>query len=208
MKHKELREELAETLRRMAAGGLVLGAAGNVSARAGELVAVSPSRLWYETLGPEDVCLVEAGGQRVEGPQPSVELPLHLALLAARPEIGAVVHTHSPYATALSCVLDEIPVVEPEQAAFVGGSVPVAAYAPSGTAAAGDAVVAAAGARRAVVIRNHGPVCLGGDLAAALACAFAVEENARIYALARLQDEPSLLPDEEVERLKGPRSSR
>jgi L-fuculose-phosphate aldolase len=79
----------------------------------------------------------------------------------------------------------------------------VAAYAPSGTAAVGEAVLAAAGPRRAAVIRNHGPVCLGGDLAQALACAFAVEENARIYALARLHGEPSLLAAEEIERLKG-----
>jgi L-fuculose-phosphate aldolase len=204
LRFRELREELVETLRRMSAGGLVLGAAGNVSARAGELVAVSPSRLWYDTLGPEEVCLVEPGGTVVEGPQPSVELPLHLAVLAARPEVRAVVHTHSPHATALSCVLDEIPVVEPEQAAAVGGSVPVAPYAPSGTAALGEAVLAAAGPRRATVIRNHGPVCFGGDLAEALACAFAVEENARIYALARLHGEPSRLAVEEIERLKSP----
>jgi L-fuculose-phosphate aldolase len=203
VRFRELREELVETLRRMSGGGLVLGAAGNASVRAGELIAVSPSGLWYDTLRPEDVCLVEPGGTPVEGTQPSVELPLHLAVLAARPEAGAVVHTHSPYATALSCVLDEIPVVEPEQAMAVGGSVPVAAYAPSGTAAVGEAVLAAAGPRRAAVIRNHGPVCLGGDLAQALACAFAVEENARIYALARLHGEPSLLAAEEIERLKG-----
>ena len=185
----------------MAAGGLVLGAAGNVSARAPELIAVSPSRLWYDALRSEDVSLVEPDGTLVEGPRPSVELPLHLAVLAARPEAGAVVHTHSPYATALSCVLDEIPVIEPEQAIAVGGPVPVAAYAPSGTAAAGEAVLAAAGSRRAAVIHNHGPVCLGGDLAEAVACAFAVEENARIYALARLHGEPSPLPAEEIERL-------
>lgn len=188
----------------MQAGGLVLGAAGNVSARAGELVAVSPSRLWYDTLGPEDVCLVEPGGTLVEGPAPSVELPMHLAVLAARPEVGAVVHTHSPYATALSCVLDELPVVEPEQAAAAGGPVPVAPYTPSGKAALGEAVLASAGERRAVVVRNHGPVCLGGDLATALACAFAVEENARIYSLARLHGEPSLLLEGEIDRLKSP----
>jgi L-fuculose-phosphate aldolase len=203
MRFQELRLELCETLRRMAAGGLVLGAAGNASARAGELIAISPSRLWYATLRPEDVCLVGADGALVDGRRPSVELPMHLGLLAARPDVGAVVHTHSPYATALSCVLDEIPVVEPEQAATVGGAVPVAPYAPSGTAAAGEAVLAAAAARRAAVIRAHGPVCLGGDLAEALACAFAVEENARIYALARLHGEPSLLPDDEIERLTG-----
>ena len=182
----------------------MLGAAGNVSARAGELVAVSPSRLWYDTLRPEDICLVEPDGTLVEGPQPTVELPMHLGVLAARAEVGAVVHTHSPYATALSCVLDEIPAVEPEQATTVGGAVPIAGYAPSGTTAVGEAVLAAAGTKRAAVIRNHGPVCFGGDLADALACAFAVEENALIYALARLHGEPSPLPADEVERLTGP----
>jgi len=201
--HERLRTDLVATLRRMVAGGLGLGAAGNASARAGELVAVSPSRLWYDTLRPEDVCLVDPSGQLVEGAAPSVELPMHLALLAARPEIGAVVHTHSPYATALSCLLDEIPVIEPEQAAAVGGSVPVAQYAPSGEPALGEAVLAAAGGCRAAVVRNHGPVCLGGDLSEALACAFAIEENARIYSLARLHGEPSLLPEDEIARLRS-----
>ena len=186
VRHEELRLELCETLRRMAAGGLVLGAAGNVSARADELVAISPSRLWYDTLHPEDVSLVAPDGRVVEGRRPSVELPMHLAVLAARPEVGAVVHTHSPYATALSCILDEIPVVEPEQEEAVGGALPVASAAPSGCAALGNAVLAAAGDRWATVVRDHGPVCFGRDLAGALACAFAVEENARIFALVRL----------------------
>jgi L-fuculose-phosphate aldolase len=184
--HRKLREELCATLRRMAAGGLVLGASGNVSARADDLVAISPSRLWYDTLRPDDVCLVEPNGTLVEGPTPSVELPMHLAVLAARPEVGAVVHTHSPYATALSGVVDEIPVLEPGQAELVGGATPVAPPAPSGEAALGEAVLAAAGERWAAVVRDHGPVCFGRDLDGALACAFAVEENARIFALARL----------------------
>jgi ribulose-5-phosphate 4-epimerase/fuculose-1-phosphate aldolase len=88
-----LREELVLTLRRMAAGGLVLGAAGNVSARAGDLVVISPSALPYDTLRADDVCLVTAAGELVEGPKPSVELPMHLAVLAEREDVGAVVHT-------------------------------------------------------------------------------------------------------------------
>jgi len=190
VRHLELREELCRALRRLADGGLVLGAAGNASARAGDLVAVSPSRLWYDTLRPEDVCLVEVDGTLVEGPTPSVELPMHLAVLAARPEVGAVVHTHSPYTTALSRIVDEIPVVEPEQAEHVGGALPVARPAASGEAELGEAVLEAAGGRWAAVVRDHGPVCFGRDLDGALACAFAIEENARIFALARLLDSP------------------
>jgi L-fuculose-phosphate aldolase len=153
-----VREELVATLRRMAEGGLVRGTEGNVSTRAGELVAISPSGLEYATLRPEDVCLVTAEGRLLEGPKPSVELPMHLSVLAARPDVGAIVHTHSPRATARP-------------------PVPVAVGI-SGTAELGAAVLEAAAGGNAVVIRDHGPVCFGGDLAEALAHAFSVEANA------------------------------
>jgi L-fuculose-phosphate aldolase len=143
----------------MAAGGLVRGTEGNASARAGELIAISPSALPYETMQPEDVCLVTPDGELVEGPTPSVELPMHLAVLAARPDVGAVVHTHSPSATARP----PVPVAEP---------------APSGTPELGTAVLAAAGGGDAVVIEGHGPVCFGADLAAALERAFELESAA------------------------------
>ena len=142
----------------MAAGGLVRETEGNASARAGELIAVSPSSLPYETLQPEDVCLVTPDGRLVDGPKPSVELPMHLAVYAARPDVRAVVHTHSPRATASP----PCPV-----ASGVSGSVEL-----------GAAVVAAAGSGNAVVMREHGPVCFGGDLAEALARAFELEARA------------------------------
>ena len=154
------------TLREMAAGGLVSGTEGNVSARAAEFVAISPNGLRYDSLRPEDVCLVTPGGKLVEGPRPSVELPLHLAVLSARPEVGAVVHTHSPLATAAS--LDGT------------APVPVAEAAPSGTPELGIAVLEAASGGDAVVVRGHGPVCFGSDLRAALARAFELEEQVRV----------------------------
>jgi L-fuculose-phosphate aldolase len=142
----------------MAAGGLVRGTEGNASARAGELIAISPSGLAYDTLRREDVSLVTPEGELVEGPTPSVELPMHLAVFAARPDVGAVVHTHSPRATA-----------EPPVPVAVGVS---------GTAKLGAAVVEAAGDGFAVVIRNHGPVCFGADLAEALRRALDLESRA------------------------------
>jgi ribulose-5-phosphate 4-epimerase/fuculose-1-phosphate aldolase len=162
----------------MAAGGLVQGTEGNASARAGGLVAISPTGLAYDTLRPEDVALVEPDGTLVEGPAPSVELPMHLALLAARPDVGAVVHTHSPCATALSLLGDTV------------AGVPVAEAAPSGSVELGAAVLAAAGDGDAVVVRGHGPVCVGPDLESALARAFALEENAKIAALGDGTTEP------------------
>jgi L-fuculose-phosphate aldolase len=164
----EIREQLVATLRRMAAAGLVRGTEGNVSARAGDLVAVSPTSLAYDTLRPEYISLVTPAGELVDGAEPSVELPMHLAVLRARPDVGAVVHTHSPHATARP-------------------SVPVAEGA-SGTAELGAAVVAAAGDGDAVVMRGHGPVCFGADLAEAFARAVALEEAAGSY---RSGSEPS-----------------
>jgi L-fuculose-phosphate aldolase len=121
-------------------------------------VVISPSGLEYDTLRPEDVCLVTPDGKLLEGPRPSVELPMHLAVLAARPDVGAIVHTHSTRATA---------------------SPPVqVAVGVSGTPELGTAVLEAAAGGDAVVIRGHGPVCLGRDLAEAVALAFALEARA------------------------------
>jgi L-fuculose-phosphate aldolase len=101
---------------------------------------------------------VTPDGELVEGPIPSVELPMHLAVLAARPDVGAIVHTHSPRAIA-----------RPPVPVTVGVS---------GTPELGAAVLEAAAGGNAVVISDHGPVCFGADLAEAVACAFALEENA------------------------------
>src|SRR6266536_2787527 len=172
MKLAPLRGEIVAALRRLEAAGLVHGTSGNVSARDREtgLIAVSPTSIGYDVLEPGDVSVVSEEGELVEGKTPSTELPMHLSILTGRPEAGAVVHTHSPYATALGLVVDEIPVLS-----------------------AGDAWAA--------IVRNHGPVCLGRDLGEALRCAFAVEEGARAFALARAHGEPEKLPEDELERL-------
>jgi L-ribulose-5-phosphate 4-epimerase len=205
----ELRSEVVHVLQRLEAGGLVTGTSGNVSARDPEtgLIAVSPTSIPYDRMRPEDVAVVDPEGEPLEGAAPSVELPMHLAIQSGRPEAAAVVHTHSPYATALGLVLDEIPVVVAEQAATVGGAIPVVPYAPTGERAMGEAVLAA-GDAWAAIVRNHGPVCLGRSLAEALRCAFAVEEAAQVYALARELGEPALLPDHELARLNRLRLRR
>jgi len=199
----ELRAEVVDVLRRLERAGLVTGTSGNVSARDPQtgLLAVSPTSIPYDRMRPEDVAVVDAEGKLLEGAAPSVELPMHLAIQAGRPEAAAVVHTHSPYATALAAVLDEIPVLLAEQAAAVGGPVPVVPYAPTGERAMGEAVLSA-GDAWAAIVRSHGPVCLGRSLAEALRCAFAVEEAAQAYAIARLHGEPALLPESELERLR------
>lgn len=202
MRLAALRADVVEVLQRLEAGGLVSGTSGNVSARDPEtgLIAVSPTSIPYDRMAPEDVAVVDRDGGHVEGAPPSVELPMHLTIQAGRPEVAAVVHTHSPYATALAAVLDEIPVVLAEQAATVGGPIAVVPYAPTGERAMGEAMLSA-GDAWAAIVRSHGPVCLGRTLEEAVRCAFAVEEAARVYGIARLHGEPALLPDGEIDRL-------
>ena len=129
----DARAAIVTTCRELSRAGLVVGTAGNVSVREGDLVAVTPSGLRYAELTPELVGVHRLDGTAVEAPlAPTSELPLHLAIYAARPEAGAVVHTHSPAATALSALVDEVPTVH-YYAAMFGGPVRVAPYATYGT---------------------------------------------------------------------------
>ena len=202
MRAAELRAEVVDVLRRLERAGLVTGTSGNVSARDSQtgLIAISATSIPYDRMRPEDVSVVDPEGELLEGAAPSVELPMHLAIQSGRPEVAAIVHTHSPYATGVGLVLDEIPVVLAEQAAAVGGPIPVVPYAPTGERAMGEAVLAS-GDAWAAIVRNHGPVCLGRSLGEALRCAFAVEEAAQVYAVARQHGEPALLPADELVRL-------
>src|ERR1700753_3957474 len=120
MRLPEVRSEIAAVCGQLTAAGLVVGTAGNVSARAGDLIAVTPSGLDYAALSAELVGVHRADGTRLEAPlPPSSELPLHLAVYAAT-GAGAIVHTHSPAATATSALVTEVPAVHYQVAAFGG----------------------------------------------------------------------------------------
>jgi L-fuculose-phosphate aldolase len=163
----DAREAIVTTCQELSRSGLVVGTAGNVSVREGDLVAVSPSGLRYADLTPELVGVHRLDGARVEGPlAPTSELPLHLAIYAARPEVGAVVHTHSPSATALSTLVDEIPPVHYYVAMF-GGPVLVSPYATYGTDELARNVVHALRGRTGCLMGNHGAVTVGPDLLSA-----------------------------------------
>jgi L-fuculose-phosphate aldolase len=172
------RAAVAAAGRRLLADRLVVGTAGNISVRFGDLVAITPSGVRYETLTADQVGVHQAGwlaagaaggapaGEPVEAPlPPSSELPLHLAVYAATGAV-AVVHAHSVAATALSCLVDEVPPVHYYTAMF-GGPVPVAPYATYGSAElAGHAAAALAG-RTGCLLANHGAVTVGDSLDAA-----------------------------------------
>jgi L-fuculose-phosphate aldolase len=157
------RERVADASRRLAGKGLVLGSAGNVSARAAELVAVTPTGGVLEALEADDIAVVDLTGRHVEGRFAATsELALHLGVYG-RYDAGAVVHTHAPMGTALACVLDELPVVH-YQMLELGGPIRVAPYATFGTPELAELTLDALNERAAALMSNHGTIAHGPDL--------------------------------------------
>jgi L-fuculose-phosphate aldolase len=192
------REAIVTTCQELSRAGLVVGTAGNVSVREGDLVAVSPSGVRYAGLTPELVGVHRLDGAMVEAPlAPTSELPLHLAIYAARPEARAVVHTHSPAATALSTLVDEVPTVH-YYAAMFGGPVLVAPYATYGTAELARNVVRALHERTACLMGSHGAVTIGPDLVSAQDKSVYLEWLCDVYLRASSAGTPRLLPPAEI----------
>jgi L-fuculose-phosphate aldolase len=161
-------------------------------------VAISPSGLDYEDIKPSDVPVVDLNGKVVQGlRKPSSELGFHLALYEKRPDIHAVVHTHSVYATTMACLNWEIPAVH-YLVAYSGHKVPLAPYATFGTPELAAKVAEAIGEYNAVLLANHGLVTVGPNLATAFAVAEEIELVARIYYQAKCIGEPVILPEAEM----------
>jgi L-fuculose-phosphate aldolase len=203
MQMETQRQAIVDYGKKMLASGLTTGTGGNLSVRDPEngLIALSPSGVEYPAMSPEDVVLVDPDGAIVEGGRkPSSETGFHLALYQKRPDIGAVVHTHSIYATTLACLHWEIPAVH-YLVGFAGKKVPLAPYATFGTEALARRVAEGIGKGNAVLMANHGLVAIGADLAAAFACAEEIELVARIYYQARCAGTPRLIDDAEMDRV-------
>jgi L-fuculose-phosphate aldolase len=198
-----IRESLADTCRALRRGGLVVGTAGNVSVRVGDLVAVSPSGLDYDAMTSELVGVHTLDGTPVDAPlRPSSELPLHLQIYA-RTGAAAVVHTHAPASTALSCVVDEVPASHYYTAMF-GGPVRVAPYATFGSDELAANVAMALDGRTAALMGNHGAVVVADTLAAALSLAGYLEYVCDVHLRTLATGRPvRTLPAEEIENVAG-----
>ena len=191
------REDVVRHARRLAPDRLAVATTGNLSVRRGSWVAITPSAVPYEELRPELVSVVSIDGARVEGElEPSSELPLHLAAYRGT-GAGAVVHTHSDYATVVGCTDDELPAIH-YLVGDMGGPVRVAPYAGFGTDALAAEVARALEGRTAALLRNHGAVTVGVTLARAYARALVLEWLAALYVRARAHGTPALLTDEEL----------
>jgi L-fuculose-phosphate aldolase len=191
------RIEVIAIARRMTADGLVVGTSGNVSVRCGDLVAVTPSGVDYDELAVSDIPLVDLSGEVVEGNlEPTSELPMHLVAFRDH-DAGAVVHTHSLYATALSLLRDDVPAVHYQLAEF-GGTVQVAEYADFGSDELAEAMSKALTGRHGCLLRNHGTLTLGKNLRQAYNRARQLEWLCQLWLTASRVGTPILLTDEEL----------
>lgn len=202
MKHRDLRERVAWVAHEMSAAHLVTGTSGNVSTRTPEgEVLITPSGLDYGQLEPEDVALVTVEGWLVEGSlAPSSETPMHTGIYRARPEVGAVVHTHARFATTLACLGWEIPPIHYMLTALSeDGRIPVAPYATYGTEElAGYASEVLEDSRNACLLRNHGTITVGRSAEEALSRTVVLEEMAEIYYRSSMAGSPVLLTEQQV----------
>jgi L-fuculose-phosphate aldolase len=192
------RRALADACHRLASEGLVIGTAGNLSVRAGDQVVVTPTGCVLSDVSADEMAVVGLDGDMVgDGPAPTSELGLHLGVYERFDWTGAVVHTHSPMATAVGCVVDELPPIH-YQMLSLGGSVRVAPYATFGTEELHANVLAALDGHTAALMQNHGTLTCGAGLDAALDATFLLEWACSLYWHAKQIGDPSVLTDEQL----------
>ena len=190
------RAAVADAGRRLAQRGLVLGTSGNLSARHGDRVAVSPTGAVLGELVADDVTVVDLDGTVVAGAlAPTSELRLHLEIYR-RYDAGAVVHTHAPIATAVACIADELPCIH-YQMLELGGPVRVAPYRTFGTPELAAEVATALDGRAAALMSNHGAVTTGSDVMTALQRMLLLEWLCDVWWRAASVGTPRVLDDEE-----------
>jgi L-fuculose-phosphate aldolase len=188
----------------MARDGLVIGTSGNVSRRIDasdgrQLMAITASGVPYDRMGSGHIVIVDFEGEPVTGDLiPSTETLTHAAIYQARPDVGAVMHTHSIYASVLAVAGLEIPPMIDEAVLMLGGKVEVAAYGFPSSQELADHAVAALGERNAVLLRNHGLVGVGGSLEEALHICQMAEQQAHLFVLARMLGRARALPADVV----------
>jgi L-fuculose-phosphate aldolase len=199
----DLRQEVVVAARALDAAGLMPNKSGNVSCRSAGGFLVTASGVPYAQLAPEQVVQLPlpAAGEPETGPRPSSEWRMHAAIYAARPDVAAIVHTHSPRATALACAGRDLPAFH-YMIALAGGAVRCMPYATFGTDALARHAVDGLAGRRAVLLANHGVVTVGTTLQRAQAVAMEVENMAGQYLdLLAAGLTPQLLDEQELQRV-------
>src|SRR6185437_14512586 len=198
---RALRLAVMRTAREMNTLGINCGKSGNVSARIDGGFLVTPSALPYEQTAPEDIVAVDSDGEARGRRPPSSEWRFHRDIYAARAEVMAIVHAHSPFATTLACLDRGIPAFHYMIAVAGGSDIRCAPYATFGTQELSDHAVRALEGREACLLAHHGLIAVGNSLERSLALAVEVETLAEMYWRALQIGEPELLSEQEMRRV-------
>ena len=199
-----LREQVWKLHLELPKNDLVKWTGGNVSGRDPEtgLVVIKPSGVKYPDLRPEHLVVLDVAGKIVEGNlSPSSDTASHLYIYRQRPDVGGIVHTHSPYATAFAAVGRPIPVCLTAIADEFGGPIPVGGFALIGGEEIGKVVVESIGSSPAVLLKNHGVFTIGKTAEAAVKAAVMTEDVARTVWYALQLGTPDVIPAEDVAKL-------
>ncbi len=201
MTELELRLSVIATARAMSQRGLSPGRSGNVSCRWAGGMLITPSGMSYDAIEPADIVTMTADGSSTGTRKPSSEWRFHLAAYAQRPDMQAIVHTHSMHATVLACAHRSIPAFHYMVAAAGGRDIPLVPYATFGTEALSRHVANGVSERNACLMANHGQIAMGATLSAALEMAADVEVLAEQYWKVLQLGPAHVLPDDEMDRV-------
>lgn len=185
--------------------GLTVGTWGNISLRDTEtgLIYIKPSGMPYAEITADDVVVMNSAMEVVEGHRkPSIEFHFHIAIMNARMDVNAVIHTHPIYSSAFAATRQDIPGISEDFVQIVGDKVINCKYSLPGTAELAHNVVEALADRNAVMIPNHGTVSVGADIDAALKICHVVEKSAHVYILAKILGEPQVISDEDMDAMQ------
>jgi len=202
MTFDEERRIVADAGRRMFERKLTVGTWGNISVRARDGCVITPSGKNYLVTGPEDMVVIDLDGNVIEGRwKPSTELAMHCEIYRRREDVNAVVHIHPTYSSVLSVLGEGIPPIIEDMVMLLGEEVRVSKYTLPGTEDIARNAAEALGNNNAVILANHGSVCVGEDMERALTACEVLEKSAQIYLYARLLGRPNILPESDVREL-------
>lgn len=202
MEFLETRQAIIDACLWLEETGMVIGTWGNVSVRLpDDRIMLTPSKVDYKDLKPEDMVIIDMDGHKLEGNRnPTSEMHVHRLIYVKRPDVGAVVHCHPVYASAMCAATHGIPPIFEELSQMIGGEIPLTKeYVNAGQhLRLGEVTAEALGDKNAVLIRNHAPVCCGRDLKEALTCAQVTEKAAKCYLALKGGIEMTIIPDDMV----------
>ena len=200
MTKNSLRKEIITVVRQFNSTGLSFGRSGNVSVRSARGFLITPTGIAYAEMKATEIVEMDHQGQVIDGKgKPSSEWHMHSALYRKRPDVNAIVHVHSPYATGVACTRKSIPAFHYMVTVLGGSSIPCAKYATFGTEKLARNAVAALGNLHACLLANHGQIAVAEDLATAFRFAGEVENLARQYCASLMAGAPVSLDEQEMQ---------